>query len=120
MAPARRTTGWTWRNQVCLANVRLAYQNETARTIPRGNPRRVMEYGPPGPNVFCGPMVPQRTEAVKKVFIWGQVNLLGASTVQTPGILFIWTRGMYEFLLHYRYRKLQTQGIEISSAYLEV
>lgn len=37
-----------------------------------------------------GPIVPHKTEAVKKVLIDGQVNLFFCSGVQTPSMLFIW------------------------------
>jgi len=55
--------------------------------IPRGNPRSSIPYWPSCPKTLIGPIVPQSTAAVKNVLGPGQVNLIGASGVQTSLML---------------------------------
>lgn len=58
---------------------------------PDGKPKSSHLYWPLMPKTLTGPMVPQRTDAVKKVLAPGQVKCMGDLGEQTSSI-FIYVR----------------------------
>src|SRR5690606_12998580 len=85
-APVSITTGCAFRTTALRGHRRLRVQKNTTTATPIGKPTRVSAYWPQTPHIFRGPTVPQRTAAVKKVLMPGQVKRKGASCVQMPSI----------------------------------